>query len=71
MAKDFTEISIRIPYEDCIHTLSAEIPFKGDEEPSADALLRQFVFLTENIYKEMETRNVIEKYTDNKKYYGN
>ena len=71
MAKDFTEISIRTPYEDRIHTHSAEISFKGDDEPLAEDVLRQFVFLTENIYKEMETRNVIEKYTDNKKYYGN
>jgi len=42
-------------------THKAEIPFKEDEEPSADALLWQFFFLTENIYKEMATRNAIEK----------
>ena len=65
------QISIRLPYEDCTHIHTAEIPFNGDDEPLAEDVLRQFVFLTENIYKEMATRNVIEKYTNNKKYYGN
>ena len=65
------EISIRIPYEDCIHTHSAEISFKGDDEPLAEDVLRQFVFLMENVYGETATRDVIEKYTNNKKYYGN
>lgn len=61
MAKDFTEISIRIPYEDCIHTHSAEIPFKDNEEPLAEDVLRQFVFLMENVYGETATRDAVEK----------
>ena len=42
-------ISVHIPFEDYINTHSAEIAFKDDEEPQAEAVLRQFVFLMENL----------------------
>ena len=58
---DRIQISIRLPYEDSIHTHSAEIPFKDNEEPSAEDVLRQFVFLMENVYGETATRDAIEK----------
>lgn len=58
---DRIQISIRIPYEDCIHTHSAEIPFKGDDEPLAENVLRQFILLMENVYGETATRDAIEK----------
>lgn len=57
----FKEISIRIPYEDCIHTHTAEIPFKDNVEPQAEAILRQFILLMENVYGETATRDAIEK----------
>ena len=56
-----TEICIKYNYEDCIHTHKAEIPFKEDEEPSAEDVLRQFVFLMENVYGETATRDAVEK----------
>lgn len=59
--KQIFEIVIRLPYEDCIHTHSAEIPFKGDYEPLAEDVLRQFILLMENVYGETATRDAVEK----------
>lgn len=56
------QISIRIPYEDCIHNHSAEIPFKDNEEPLAEDVLRQFILLMENVYGETATRDAVEKF---------
>lgn len=55
------EISIRLPYEDCIHTHTAEISFNGEDEPLAEDVLKQFVILMENVYGETETRDAIKK----------
>lgn len=57
----YTEISIRLPYEDCIHTHTAEIPFKDDDEPTAEDVLKQFILLMESVYGETATRDAIEK----------
>lgn len=55
------QISIRLPYEDCIHIHMAEIPFNGDDKPMAEDVLRQFILLMENVYGEIATRDAIEK----------
>ncbi|MBO5804804.1 MAG: hypothetical protein J6R25_07045 [Bacteroidales bacterium] len=57
----YTEISIRLPYEDCIHTHKVEIPYKDNEEPLAEDVLKQVILLMENVYGETATRDAIEK----------
>ena len=54
------QISIRLPYEDCIHTHTAEIPFNGEDEPLAEDVLKQFIILMEKVYGETATRDAIE-----------
>lgn len=61
MSKQVLEIIIRLPYEDCTHIHTAEIPFNGDDEPLAEEVLRQFILLMENVYGEIATRDAIEK----------
>ncbi len=55
------QISIRLPYEDCIHIHTAEIPFNGDDKPMAEDALRQFIILLESVYGETATRDAINK----------
>ena len=55
------QISIRLPYEDCTHIHTAEIPFNSDDEPLAEDVLRQFILLMVNVYGDTATRDAIEK----------
>ena len=59
---EHVNISIKLPYENCINTHSVDIPFKGDEEPLAEEVLKKHItLLMENIYGEEATRNAFNK----------